>query len=159
MSNNNLFDFFLENAKKILYPEEWINIDLQLSKSELIAMLMVDRNKGIIMSQIADYINVPMSTATSIIDRLVKKDLLKRERHEIDRRIVVISLTDEGSLLINDIKDKIFKYINLVENVLTEDEKKTLINIFIKVVNVINSEKTEENKNEEKIQINKINIE
>ena len=36
-------------------------------------MLFVDRYEEIIMSRIAEYINVPMSTATGIVERLVKK--------------------------------------------------------------------------------------
>ena len=99
MNFDDLYDLFLGNIKKIFYPQDWIDLDLSFSKSELLTILYLDRYEGIIMSQIAEYINVSMSTATGIVERLVNKGYLQRERSESDRRIVVIQLTDKGKSL------------------------------------------------------------
>ena len=158
MVDNSIFNFIMDNAKKILYPEEWIKLDLQLSKSELFSMMIIDRHGEIIMSQIADYIQVPMSTATSIVDRLVKKGLAKRGRSETDRRIVVISLSDKGSEIISRLKEQILKYINLIDSTLTNEEKQLLMQIYSKVIAVWNNENTVNEQEETANEVRRIDI-
>lgn len=68
MKEDALLDLFIDNLRKFFYPEEWIKIDLTLSKTELLALLIVDRHGEIIMSQIADYVRVPLCTATGIVN-------------------------------------------------------------------------------------------
>ena len=45
-------------------------------------------------SEIARQVSLSQATVTSVIDRLVKKDLVRRERSDLDRRKVGVSLTD-----------------------------------------------------------------
>jgi DNA-binding MarR family transcriptional regulator len=132
---NDISDLLFDSLKKLLFPEEWLKIDLKFSKSELFAMLLIDKREEITMTELADYINAPMSTATGIADRLVKNGYIKRERSEADRRIVVLRLTGEGSQIITGLKDLISGYINLVADDLTQEEKQFLTEIIFKVVN------------------------
>lgn len=137
MEYNELFDTLFDSLRKLLYPEEWISMDLFISKSELLTLLQVDRNGEIIMSQIADYINIPMSTATGLVERLVKKGYLERARSESDRRIVTIRLTDEGKKLAGEMKETISGYIKLIYNALTEEERELLFGIFDKIGGIL----------------------
>lgn len=138
MNFDNLYDLFLENIRRLLYPQDWIDLDLSFSKSEVLTLLFVDRYEEIIMSRVAEYINVPMSTATGIVERLVKKGYLQRERSESDRRIVVIKLTDKGEGFISEIKEVIFYYLRAITESLSEEEKDLLGKIFIKIIAVLN---------------------
>ncbi|MEW6622917.1 MAG: MarR family transcriptional regulator [Bacillota bacterium] len=131
---DNLMDFFLDNFKKVFYPEEWIGLDLTLSKTEIFVLLLLDRHDEVIMSQIADYINIPMSTATGIVDRLVKKGHVKRERSDADRRIVLLRLTEKGKELLQGFKTSVNKYLELINEGLTEEEKNLLIKLALKVI-------------------------
>ncbi len=135
---NELFDLLFSNIKKLVYPEEWINLDFAFSKSEIFAMLLVDRNGEVIMSQMSSYINIPMSTATGIVDRLVKNGFMKRERSESDRRIVTIRLTDRGKEIVEGFKSFVMERVRAVNEHLTEDERGMLYNIFIKVIEILN---------------------
>jgi DNA-binding MarR family transcriptional regulator len=134
---NELFDTLFDGLKTLMYPEEWISIDLYVSKSELLTLMQVDRNGEIIMSRIADYINIPMSTATGLVERLVKKGLLERSRSDSDRRIVAIRLTDEGRKLTAGFKETVNKYIRLIYDALTEEERELLLGIFTKIGGII----------------------
>ena len=134
-----IYDTVFDTIKKLLYPEEWINIDQTLSKSELFTLLQVERNGEIIMSQIADYINISMSTATGIVERLVRQGLIERNRNNTDRRIVTIRLTDKGKTLAESIKSKIFGVARLLLEALTDEEQKLLFGIFNKVTNVLSA--------------------
>ncbi len=160
MDYNQLIDLILDNIKKIVFPEEWLEIDLTLSKQEIFAILLAERQGEIIMSRIADYINVSMSTATGIIDRLVKGGYMERERRDSDRRIVVIRLTAKGRELVDKIKSKGSEYIKMVSEVLTDEEQQQLVTVFTKIMRRLeeNSLNVKENPAEEN-KIKKIEIE
>jgi len=135
-----LLNLFLDNFRKLFYPEEWIKLDLAVSKTELFVLLMLGREREIIMSQIADYINVPLSTATGIVDRLVNKGYLKRERSDSDRRIVVIRLTEKGRTLTDSVKESMTSYLGRIEEALTEEERELLYKLIFKVIDILNTE-------------------
>lgn len=137
LEQDNIFDFFLDSIKKFLYPQDWLDLDLSFSKSELLALLLVDRNEEIIMSQIADYIKAPMSTATGVVERLVKNGCIRRDRSETDRRIVTLALTDKGREIVQRIKSTAMKYIGMVNDSLTDDERQVIFKIFTRVVNIL----------------------
>lgn len=157
---DNILVMFIDDIKKFFFPEEWIKMDLKFSKTEIFTMLLLDRNKQVTMSELVEYINSPMSTATGIIDRLVKNGYIKRERSESDRRIVVIELTDTGSLLIKNLKNLISKYLKLIFDDLSEEEKQLLLKIALKVKNKMVTEINNQTTNiKNKTTIKKIDIE
>jgi MarR family transcriptional regulator, organic hydroperoxide resistance regulator len=131
---DNMVDLIIENAKKLFFPEEWINLDLKFSKFEIFTLMYLDKRKEMTMSDLIEYLHSPMSTATGIADRLVKKGYILRDRSESDRRIVILKITEEGSRLIKDFKDIIAEYLNMVLDDLTDEEKKFLIHIILKIV-------------------------
>jgi MarR family transcriptional regulator, organic hydroperoxide resistance regulator len=130
----NVVDLIIENAKKLFFPEEWINLDLKFSKFEMFTMMYLDKRNEMTMSELVEYLNSPMSTATGIADRLVKKGYILRDRSESDRRIVILRLTEEGSRLIKNFKDMIAEYLNMILDDLTDEEKKFLVHIILKIV-------------------------
>lgn len=132
---DNIVDILIENVKKVFFPEEWIELDLKFSKSEIFTMLFLDKRKEVTMTELVEYINSPMSTATGIVDRLVKSGYIKRDRSETDRRIVILTLTEEGSKLIKRLKDMIYGYLSMVVDDLTEEEKKFMTDIVFKIMN------------------------
>jgi Transcriptional regulators len=135
MNYNELTDFLFDHMKKIFFPQEWLKIDLKFSKSELFAMLVIDKRGEITMSELAEYINSPLSTATGIVDRLVKSGCLKRERSEEDRRIVVLRLGEKGTQIVRDLKELISGCIDTVFEELSPEETEFLFRIIVKIVN------------------------
>ena len=137
---DDIVDLLIDNIKKFFFPNEWINLDLKFSKTEIFTMLLLDRNKEVTMTELVEYINSPMSTATGIVDRLVKSGYINRDRGETDRRIVVLHLTEAGSSLVKDFKNLISKYLKIILDDLTEDEKQFLLNIVLKIMNKLQTE-------------------
>lgn len=153
-------DLFLQNIKKLFFPEEWFELDLKFSKLELFTMLLVDKRKETTMTELVEYINTPMSTATGIVDRLVRNGYISRGRSETDRRIVLLSLTEEGSHFIDRLKELIMGYVNSAVEDLTEEEKQFLIHVIIKIMNNLQNKlnvKTPDNTEENTVK--KIDIE
>lgn len=82
----------------------------------------IGKNGAVIMREVAEFLQVPYSTATGIVDKLVNKKILMRVYSQEDRRIVKVSLTPEKG---NDIFQKFLSLRNkLGEMVLSDlDEK------------------------------------
>ena len=53
-------------------------------------------------SDIARYLKVAATTASSAVDRLVKKGLVRRRRPEDDRRSISLTATKKGEAVVND---------------------------------------------------------
>lgn len=54
------------------------------------------------VSELAKAINLSQATVTTILDRLVKKEFILRERSTEDRRKVITRLTEQGQAAIKD---------------------------------------------------------
>lgn len=146
---DNIVDLIIDNAKKLFFPEEWIKLDLKFSKFELFTMVYLDKRNEMTMSELVDYLNSPMSTATGIADRLVKKGYILRDRSESDRRIVILKLTEEGSQLIKNLKEMIAANLNMILDDLTEEEKRLLFQILFKILKSLQTKFNSQTSNEE----------
>jgi DNA-binding MarR family transcriptional regulator len=67
-----------------------------INKKELMIVAFVGDNKSAKMSEIADYLKVPLSTLTSIADKLVANKFLVRYNSDEDRRVVKVALGEKG---------------------------------------------------------------
>jgi len=145
VAETNMLDLLLDNLQRLFFPEEWICLDSSLSKIELMTLLIVDRRGKIIMSEIADFIHVPLSTATGVINRLVAQGFLQRQRTESDRRIVVVYLSEKGQQTTSMFKDTLVRYTSLLEQNLTDEEKQMLLKVAGKFFNILEDDNLKEN--------------
>lgn len=67
-----------------------------LSPQEIRVLRTVGRQECCMMTSIAAAIRLSLSSVTGLIDRLVEKKLVRRDRSSEDRRVVQVALTDEG---------------------------------------------------------------
>lgn len=74
-------------------PKEQVEAMLNISPPEFRSLMWLGRHGMAVMSDFAQGIEVPLSTATRIVNRMVKKGLVARRRSELDRRIVEIDLS------------------------------------------------------------------
>lgn len=58
------------------------------------------------LADLAQALDVSPSTATRMCDRLVRKDLIDRARDVLDRREVNLTLTPQGTKLVQDVIDR-----------------------------------------------------
>ena len=159
MDAQGLYKIIFQQFKDLLYPQEWIDLDLSFSKTEIITLLLLEQEGEMIMSKLAEELGVPLSTATGVVERVVKKGYLLRERSEKDRRIVVIRLTQEGKELVNSIKEKVFYWIDSIQSSLTQEELILLEKVISKVMKTLKSPPGEASSREESRGIKRIDIE
>jgi DNA-binding MarR family transcriptional regulator len=67
-----------------------------VSEKELLIIVFVGQNENVKMSDLAASLEAPLSTLTSIVDKLVKKKYLSRWHSDDDRRVVNVSLAAKG---------------------------------------------------------------
>ena len=80
MELDDLLFSYLDEIRELVSPETWGSAALNCSKNELLIMLLLYRRQEVNMTQIADYIHVPLNTATGIVDRMEKKKIAERNR-------------------------------------------------------------------------------
>jgi DNA-binding MarR family transcriptional regulator len=133
---------FIDEFKFLFFPDKWSTVFLDYSKNELLALLFLYRKKTANMTEIAEYINAPLNTATGVVGRLEKKLMVERRRGNEDRRVVNIVLTKTALDLINQEKKDIEYYFKEIYKVLSDDEKSAAISIFGKVVDILRQGKS-----------------
>ena len=109
-----------------------------LDKKELSILEFIGNGQHIIMRDIANFLNVSVSTVTGIVDRLVNKKLLLREFSQEDRRIINITLSTQGNEMFRLYQDQKTIMGSAMLSVLDEREQDQLIGLFEKVTTNIN---------------------
>ncbi|MBX2841724.1 MAG: MarR family transcriptional regulator [Flammeovirgaceae bacterium] len=70
-----------------------------VSKRDFALLIMLGKSDSMIMREIADFLQVPLSTATGIVDKLIEKGYVERQFSPEDRRIILIRLNKEGKAI------------------------------------------------------------
>lgn len=73
--------------------EEWSDLELTMPQFKAVCLLGRGPER---MGNIAGYLSTSMSSATTMIDRLVDKGLVERTPDASDRRVVTCQLTPKG---------------------------------------------------------------
>lgn len=86
------------------------------------------------ISEVRDTILSSVGTISLVVNNLEKMDYIKRESDKNDKRICLLSLTDEGRELIEKIVPENEKIINTYMENLSKDESETLLVLLKKLV-------------------------
>ena len=76
---------------------------LGLSMAQLNILYTLQRNGEMPMSRLAEMLNVSLSSATGLIDRIEERGFVERTRVPEDRRVVKIRVTPEGLRMLGEI--------------------------------------------------------
>lgn len=146
----------MDSIKDLLLPEVWENILLDCSKNEILVLWFLYRQKEVNMSQIAEYIHVPLNTATGIIARMERRKLIIRERSTEDKRIVTIGLSEQGMAQMQAVIRELSYYGTQVYEAFTPREMELFYHMIQKLMEIL---KQERKKDTGKPKIKKITIE
>ena len=124
---------YVDKIKVLTSPQTWGNILLDLSKNDLYVLMYLFRQGDANMSGVAQYLSVPLNTATGIAARLEKKNLIERRWAEEDKRVVTICISEEGRTAIRDIIAEFVRIGDLLMTTLTPEELAAVISAMNKV--------------------------
>lgn len=136
--NNNIIDSFSKIFREIKHSIFYKSKNSEVTLLQYQALWCIKKSKKAHMGDIAKNFSITMPTATSLIDKLIQSKLAKRENDNKDRRIVRISLTNEGEKILKEMTKQRKNKINKLLSYLSVSDKKELSKILNKLV-----EKTE----------------
>ncbi len=87
----------------------------------------IDDTREYTISEISNLIHLPLPNITSIINRLERKKIVKKQRDTKDGRMVRVSLTNKGKKIRYDFMEKRVQEVKNLLNRLTEQEQTDLI--------------------------------
>ena len=110
-----------------------LTLTQDISKKELSLIAYIGKKGDVIMSEIAEVIECPMSTATGVVDKLVNKGYMSRFHSDEDRRTVRVSLTQYGKETFQLVQKMMTKMGNMILIDLEESEQTKFIQLLEKV--------------------------
>lgn len=81
-------------------------------------------------SDIAQEFTIGKSAVTAQVNRLVERGLLQRKRDEKDRRVIYLSLSDEGEKLVNDALTKLYEVLGEILSNFHKEEVEAFIKSY-----------------------------
>ncbi len=74
-----------------------------VSMTHLHLLWMLDRHGELTMSRLADVLDVSLSNATGLVDRMAERRLVERARVPDDRRVVIVRISDHGREILREV--------------------------------------------------------
>jgi DNA-binding MarR family transcriptional regulator len=75
-----------------------------ISMSQLHVMNLLERHGEMPMSRLADMIDVSVSNATGLVDRIEERGFLERDRVATDRRVVLVRISAAGRAVLDEVE-------------------------------------------------------
>lgn len=108
-------------------------INLTLPQAAVLWTLSISDGRAT-MTDLAQLTHQSGATVTGIVDRLTDAALVERDRDRLDRRVVYVRLTDQGTAKIDDMKAERLKQIEKMTESLNEAELHQLNTILSKLI-------------------------
>lgn len=74
-------------------------IGLEVTPAQMNALVVLYDPKNLPMGELAELLGLTESAATRLVDRLLRMNLVRRDRDEVDRRVVRVRLSSYGRQL------------------------------------------------------------
>lgn len=117
-----LFRDIMHQEEKAVITEEFK--DITSNDMHIIEVVGLEKPKN--MSTVAKELSVTVGTLTIAMNSLVKKGYVTRVRSEVDRRVVLLSLSDKGKAAYNHHKQFHEKMVEATVGRLNTEEKEVL---------------------------------
>lgn len=105
-----------------------------------IGMVFSMQQGPITMGELSRELDVPLSTATRIMDWLVNQNYAQRYPDPNDRRIVRVGLTEDGLQVYSALNEIILESSQKILRLFTQDELTTLEQLLAKALDAIENE-------------------
>jgi DNA-binding MarR family transcriptional regulator len=105
--------------------QRWHQGSISLIHLNVLTMLEADGPMS--MSGIAEALDISVASATGVIDRMEARGLVKRRRHPVDRRVVLVQPAAGGRKVFGDIDNRRRKAISVLLSRLSDEELTSLL--------------------------------
>jgi MarR family transcriptional regulator, transcriptional regulator for hemolysin len=121
------------DVSKIMHRSTSVNFpDLSFSIREIITITFIKRKRSVTINQIAQHLKITMPTATVLLDKLEKNNLISRNPSPIDKRSTLIKLTPKTLKLFYKLNKIRLERAKHFLSLISEEDKHTLSKILDK---------------------------
>jgi len=106
---------------------------LSRARYNVLRILYQEPDRRLQMTDIGTGLGVSPTNVTKMVDGLERDGLVRRVRHDDDKRKTWTELTAEGVKLFEEALPKVMQFTDSVWGELTEDEKRSLIHVLSKL--------------------------
>jgi DNA-binding MarR family transcriptional regulator len=118
------------------YHKQITELELTLPQAQLLRIL---RRSPMQTGQLATEMRISAPAITQLTDRLIRKGLIERSTTADDRRCVIVALSEEGRLLVDQFRQRRREIFNEALANLSETERKQALEVLEKVVRALES--------------------
>jgi DNA-binding MarR family transcriptional regulator len=108
--------------------------ELELSAPQVHLLLSLGHDGPLTMGVLARRAAVTEKTVTGLVDRMERDGLVRRERHETDRRVVQVRLTRAGTALHRRLDAGFLEKLTAVLGLLDAADRRHLFHIMEKLI-------------------------
>ena len=101
-------------------------VRLGVSMAQLHVMHLLERHGELAMSRLAETLDVSLSAATGLVDRVEERGFVERIRVPSDRRIVLVRITAAGRQMLEDVE---VLRVGIIQQVLDELDETQLAGV------------------------------
>lgn len=135
---------YIDEVKELLSSNIWENVFLNCSKNEVFVFWLLYQRSEVNMTEIAEYIHVPLNTATGIINRMEKNGLIMRTRSQEDKRVVNIGFSEKGMAQFEALVGELVCYGTKVIQSFTKEELELFYKMTSKIMDILRQENKKE---------------
>ncbi len=123
-------------VERFIYAEGTRGPSAELSRQELIALRLLGFHGRRTMTKLAEEAGVAPATMTGIVEKLVTRGLLVRQRRADDRRVVEVTLTPQGEVAFKDSVELHMRMARELLLALDEGEQEAMLMTLRKITGV-----------------------
>lgn len=132
-----------ENFRDIMQTNDQASI----SHGHIFLLFMIYQQKSIKTTDISKHFGITPGAATAIADKLENLGLIQRRRDNLDRRVIIISLTEKGIIFVQNKKNKNLKVFGEIFKDFTDQEMLATIHSLKKISGAIADYKASKGEN------------
>ncbi|MHC4778559.1 MAG: MarR family winged helix-turn-helix transcriptional regulator [Planctomycetota bacterium] len=108
--------------------------DTDLTRAQMATVVQIGREEQTTMGSLAEGLGIAPGSLTGVVDRLIEKNLVKRERDQADRRRVVVALSSGGKKVFERFQEGAARFADSLFSLLSPQESETLLNLMERLV-------------------------
>jgi DNA-binding MarR family transcriptional regulator len=112
------------------------DLAMALTVQELRSLAFLASTEPRKTKELAEHLRLAVNSVTDVVDGLEEKGLARRQRDDLDRRIVRVELTAAGRDAAAAITRSLLAIYSTYLNALTADEQETLLALYRKIAHV-----------------------
>ncbi len=125
---------FREISRRLLELQKEVLSDTKITIPEFKMMTVLGINEKYNQTILSDFCDIDKPTTSRLINKMVEQNLVERKNDNIDRRITYINLSSEGKKILNELINKMMTFSKNYFNPISDNDKKTFINLLNKTL-------------------------